>query len=116
MNIAGMGLQPRGGSSITCDTVSSIPTTITSGTWRKFPLLKFKQQIFGLRFIMFSFGQGSSEYDRRFPIQSATLLWSEISNAMWPSNSVYDGNPLLFTFSNVRDHLCYFVKKGCFTL
>uniref|UniRef100_A0A0K0D4A8 SCP domain-containing protein n=1 Tax=Angiostrongylus cantonensis TaxID=6313 RepID=A0A0K0D4A8_ANGCA len=48
-----------------------------------------------------SFGEHSSAFDRRFPIQSAIVQWSDISNQSWPAYNIYDGNPALFEFSNM---------------
>ncbi|VDM55337.1 unnamed protein product [Angiostrongylus costaricensis] len=57
------------------------------------------------------FGQGSSVFDRRFPIQSAILLWSEISSVMWPASNTFDGNPALRDFVNMI--LANTVSVGC---
>ncbi|KAJ1364834.1 hypothetical protein KIN20_025013 [Parelaphostrongylus tenuis] len=48
-----------------------------------------------------SSGEGSTTFDRKFPIQSAILTWSDISSETWPTGNFYDGNPALFEFSNM---------------
>ncbi|KAJ1363996.1 hypothetical protein KIN20_023978 [Parelaphostrongylus tenuis] len=57
------------------------------------------------------FGPVSSTFDRRFPVQSAILLWADISGVAWPAGNVYDGKPALFEFSNMI--LANTLSVGC---
>uniref|UniRef100_A0A0K0DBE2 Peroxidase n=1 Tax=Angiostrongylus cantonensis TaxID=6313 RepID=A0A0K0DBE2_ANGCA len=57
------------------------------------------------------FGQNSSVFDRRFPIQSAMLLWSKIPNVMWPTNDVFNSNAALRIFVNII--LANTISVGC---